>query len=215
MLSSWGATRDERARFDRPHLHCGIIQWSDIEFQTYTQKNKGVTLMTEEEKKKLAEEGKSDAEISQLEAIAELKEQMEGMVDQETYNKLKAEYDALMKDYIQKRPAPKKKEEAPLRPAKEIAGEFKNLGNGDITNRDYVEKALEYRNSHIKEFGTDPFTNFGEAGCDQPTADTKEVANVLQTLLDENESPIDFRIKLNSVLKDDPKLLSKLRKRVS
>ena len=174
--------------------------------------------MTEEEKKalELAEQKKLDDEKTikdlQLEKIEEMKLEMETMVNPEKYAKLKKEYKTLMDDYVNKRPVPKEKE-IKFRPTKEIAKELGSIESGDISNRAYVAKSLEYRNAHIAEFGTDPFADFGQEGAGSSTDDTKQVADVLQKLLDENKSPEDFRLKLHSVLKDDQTLIKKLRKR--
>lgn len=171
--------------------------------------------MTEEEKieqERLAEEKRLADEDEKNKIIIELKEKLDQAIDPKEHAKLKADYKKAMDDFVNRRPAPVKKE-IKLRPAKEIAKELASIQGGGITNRDYVAKSLEYRKSHIKEFGTDPFSDFGQNGPGMETDDTREVASVLQTLLDENESPVDFRIKLNSVLADDLTLISKLRKR--
>lgn len=167
--------------------------------------------MTEEERKKLQEEGKSEVEIMQLEKIAEMEEKMSKMVDPVEFEKLKNAHKKLLDDYINRRQPPKQ-EEPQTRPAKDIATELAKIKSGDISNRAYIEKALEYRKAHIKEFGTDPFTDFGQHGPQKATDETNQVATVLEKLLEENPNPVDFRIKLNSVLKDDPQLMAKLRK---
>lgn len=148
----------------------------------------------------------------QMKTIEEMKIKMDEMIDPVEFKKLQGEYKKLMDDYVNKR-APIVKPVETLRPTRDVAKEIANIQSGDITNREYIKKALEYRKSHIQEFGTDPFTNFGQNGPSEPNSDSEEVASKLQTLLDENPSPVDFRIKLNSVLKDDAQLISKLRKR--
>lgn len=164
--------------------------------------------MTKEERAKLLEEGKTEVEISQLEAIEELKTQMDTMVDPDEFKKLQEEYDKLLKDYVNKRPVKEKKASEVIRPAKEIAQEISKIENGNISNREYIAKALEYRKSFMNESGIDPFSDNGEI-----TEDSKEVAGKLQKLLDENESASDFRMRMNTVLKDDPQLLRTLNKR--
>lgn len=164
--------------------------------------------MTKEERAKLLEEGKTEVEISQLEAIEELKTQMDTMVDPDEFKKLQEEYDKLLKDYVNKRPVKEKKAPEVIRPAKEIAQEISKIENGNISNREYIAKALEYRKAFMNESGIDPFSDNGEI-----TEDSKEVAGKLQKLLDENESASDFRMRMNTVLKDDPQLLRTLNKR--
>jgi len=158
---------------------------------------------------KLIEE--KTVEQTQLEKIEEMKLKMDAMVDPDDFKNLKADYDKLLDEYINKRPAPKKKEKV-LRPVADIAKELHNIKSGDMSNRDYIKKSLEYREAHIKEFGKDPWTNFSTEGSDEATPTTNKVAQGLQTLLDENESPVDFRIKMNSMMKDDPGLMRKLQK---
>ena len=158
-------------------------------------------------------EPKDEQEKIYLDQIADLKKKMdEGMIPKEQYEKLLAEHKKLLNDYVNRRPAPKV-EVKETRKASEVAKELIKIKNRDITNREYIAKSLEYREAHIKEFGTDPFTDFGQNGPNKPTEDTNNVASTLQTLLDENPSPVDFRIKLNSVLQDDAQLMAKLRKR--
>ena len=160
-------------------------------------------------------EGEEQDEQEQvyLNQIEALKKQMdEGMIDKAVYDKLLKDHKKLLDDYVNRRPAPKV-EVIPTRKASEVAKELIKVKNRDITNRDYISKTLEYREAHLKEFGTDPFTDFGQNGPQKPTDDTNMVASTLKTLLDENPSPVDFRIKLNSVLQDDPQLMAKLRKR--
>ena len=160
------------------------------------------------------EEGKSEVEITQLEKIEEMKTKMDQMVDPEEFEKLQKEYKILLDDYVNKRPEPKP-EKTKIKPVKEVAQKLANIKNGDISNRDYIKTALEYRESFIHETGKDPFTDFGENGPQEPNAETEKVANTLKTLLDENETNTSFRIALNEVLKDDPKLMAKLRKRAN
>ena len=175
-------------------------------------------MLTDAEKKAKALEDAKKLELEkttkdlQLKKIEEMKLKMSKMVDPVEFQKLKDEYSTLLDEYVNKR-EPIVPIEKKLRPAQEIAKELANIKDGNISNRDYIAKTLEYRTSHMKEFGTDPFSDFGSTGSGQATADTKEVVQVLERLLKENASPVDFRIKLNSVLKDDPQLMSKLRKR--
>lgn len=158
-------------------------------------------------------EQKDPQEQIYLDQIADLKKQMnEGMIDKAVYDKLLADHKKLLNDYVNRRPAPQP-EVKETRKASEVAKELIKIKNRDITNRDYIAKTLEYREAHLKEFGTDPFTDFGQNGPQKPTDDTNMVASTLKALLEENPSPVDFRIKLNSVLQDDPQLMAKLRKR--
>ena len=166
--------------------------------------------MAEPEKKK---EDLTVEEL-QLQKIEEMKSKMDQMVDPEEFKKLQDQYKKLMDDYLNKRPEPKP-EKKEITPVKEVAQKLASIKNGDISNREYIKTALEYRESFIHETGKDPFTDFGESGPQEPNTETNKVANTLQTLLDENETNTSFRIALNEVLKDDPKLMATLRKRAN
>ena len=182
-------------------------------FTNITQKNKGELNMNKFDIQLFSEEDKDQQEQIYLDQIADLKKQMdENMISREEYDKLLKDHKKLLTDYVNRRPVIKE-EEKKKRSAKEVAQELAKIKEGNITNRDYIAKSLEYREAHISEFGTDPFTDFGQNGPQKPTEDTNFVASTLKTLLDENPSPVDFRIKLNSVLQDDPQFMAKLRKR--
>jgi hypothetical protein len=180
----------------------GIKQSWSVKFH-YRTKNKGEYKTMEPEK---------TTEQIYLDQIEELKKKMDSMVDPVEYKKLKDQHAKLLNDYVNRRPAPIQ-EPTVVRSVKEIAKELAKVKDANITNRDYVLKSLEYRDAHIREYGTDPFSDFGQKGPGKSTDDTQEVANTLKQLLDENTSPVDFRIKLNSVLQDDPQLTAKLRSR--
>ena len=156
--------------------------------------------------------GEPTVEETQLKVIEEMKLKMETMVDPAKLAEVQKSYDALLNDYVNKRPAPKK-EVVTLRPSEEIANELRNIKDGDMSNRDFVVKSLEYRNAYISEFGTDPWTDFSVNGSGEETAQTKKVASALQQLVDENQSNVDFRIKLQSTLRDDPKVIPMIRDR--
>lgn len=172
--------------------------------------------MTDEEKRieaeRLAEIERLKNEDIKQETINNLKKKLDAAVDPKVHAQLKKEYKDLMADFVDNRPAPKTKE-IKHRPAVEIANELRKINDGDINNRDYIVKSLEYRESYINEFGTDPWTDFSVTGSAEATAKTKKVATVLQTLIDENESPVEFRMKLESVLKDDANVISIIKQR--
>lgn len=159
-----------------------------------------------------AEGEEESTEDLYLKQIEDLKKKMDTMVDPEEYKKLQAQHKKLLDDYVNRRPVPPK-EEVKLRPAVEIAKEIASIKNGDISNREYVKKSLEYRESFLAATGKDPFTDFTKGGPSAPTEDSKLVADTLKKLVEENESPIDFRIRLNAILEDDPALAARIRKR--
>lgn len=142
-------------------------------------------------------------ETQYLEQIAELKLKMESMVEGEEYNRVLAEHKKLTDDYINRR-APKTKEEFKLEAAEKYAIKLKD--NKFKNNREFIETSLNYREAFMKETGKDPWSDEGVA-----TEDTKEVANHLKTLLDENESASEFNFRLEQSLADDPTLLKTLR----
>lgn len=148
----------------------------------------------------------------EMEEIQRLMDELDQKVDAEKYEELERKYKKLLSDYTSRRPAPKKKQET-LRPAAEIAKEFVSIEHGDVSNRDYIKMALEYRKSHISQFGTDPFTDFGAGGPGEPTAKTKRIADSLQNLVDTYQSDSLFNAQLQELLKDDVQLLRQLRNR--
>jgi len=169
--------------------------------------------MTKEEKAKLLEEGKTEVEITQLETIANLKLKMDSMIDPVKFAELQAEYDELMRIYTTERPAPKVVIPVTLRKASVIANELRAIKDGDMTNRDYIKLSLEYRKAYMSELGKDPWTDFSVTGSAEATDKTQNIADALQSLVDENPSNVEFRMKLESVLRDDPKVIAVLRTR--
>lgn len=157
-------------------------------------------------------ENEKTVEELQLDQIEQLKQKMEKMVDPTEHAKLKEQYERLLNDYVNKRPAPQA-EKPVIRPVKEVAKALASVRDGDISNRDYIKLALEYREAYMAQFGTDPFTDFGAHGSGEPTADSEEVAEKLKKLLDDNETPVGFRIAMNESLRDDPQLAAMINKR--
>lgn len=145
----------------------------------------------------------------EMEEIERLMAQLDERVDAKKYQELEKKYKKLLSDYTSRRPAPKK-EEPQLRKTSEIAHEFASIEHGSVSNREYIQKALEYRKSHIAEFGTDPFTDFGAGGPGAPTDKTKRVADGLQFLLDTYKTDSLFNAQLQEYMKDDLGLLRKL-----
>jgi len=142
-----------------------------------------------------------------LEQIEALKMQMESMVPGPEHDKLKAEHKKLLEDYVNRRPQVVKAEVIEPRSAKELSEHLSQKSN--LTNRDYWEKTLAYRDAFIKEFGRDPFNN--PTGDQSDALAAVEVADTIRELLNEYEEPTEFRIKMNTILKDDPAVLAKVR----
>jgi len=162
------------------------------------------------EKEIVVEEEKSIEEI-QAERISELEEQVSNGADPEELKKAKTAYKNLLKNSVDRRPTPE--EVSTLRKTSEIAVEFANIEHGSVSNRAYIEKALEYRDAHIKEFGTDPFTDYGADGPGEPTNKTQKVAESLKNLLNNFKSDSLFNAQLQETLKDDMQLLRQLKKK--
>jgi len=163
-----------------------------------------------EEEKNVNEE--RTIEEIQADRIKELELEMKDAVDPQELQKAKKAYNDLLKQTIDRRPAPEK-EKKTLRPAIEIVNELRQVKDGDMTNRAFWVKSLEYRKSYMSETGKDPWTDFSNRGSDQKTKQTEKVATYIEQLLDENPSDVDFRIKLNSIMKDDQNVLAVLAER--
>lgn len=147
-----------------------------------------------------------------LEQIAELKRKMdEDTVSKAEYEKLLAEHKKLTDDYINRRPVVKQKVE--LKEPKVYAEKMMKIKQGDISNLEYVRTMLDYRDAFLAKTGRDVFSDFTKEGPGQPTESTKKVASLLRKTVNEAQSPEDFRMKLNLLLKDDPHITSMINKK--
>lgn len=145
------------------------------------------------------------AEQIQMETITQLREKLATMVDPEEHRKLSKQLEEAMKLLVEKRPAPQQTIVV-TKTAKELAHEF--LTNKKMTNREYISKALEYREAVIKETGKDPF-------LDQETdpSEAEKTASILNQVLENAESDVDFRILLNNTMVDDPLIANKFNRK--
>ena len=159
-----------------------------------------------EENKDVVVEETPNAELETINQLIADKEALEAKLKEET--KKKEQY---LNEVVNRRPfqvtEEKQKEH---RPAIEIAKELSNIRSGDVTNREFIAKSVEYRDAFMHETGRDPWTDMTTQGPGEETPQTKKVADTFKKLLKENSSPEDFRLRLNSIMKDDPKLISKL-----
>lgn len=144
----------------------------------------------------------TEIEKNKLEAIEELKAKLDNSVSKEEYDKVLEENKALLNDYVNKRPAPAK--DATLLSAKEYAHKLKDMST--MTNRQFIETSVNYRDAMIRELGRDPWSDNGE-----PNSDTVKVAETFKALLTENPDDFTFRTKLHNVMRDDASLLARLR----
>lgn len=145
-----------------------------------------------------------------LKQIEELKTRMDNdMISKAEYDKLKAQHATLLNEYINRRP----KEVPKVPKAKKSAAELAQYFNKkhDMTNREYWEKALEYREAFINEVGKDPFDNPNSAfGSPE---DVREVVTKVTALLEQYPNDTEFNIKMNTVLTDDRQVLAAFPKR--
>ena len=144
----------------------------------------------------------NDIEKNKLEAIEELKAKLDASVSKEEYDKVLQENKALLNDYVNKRPAPNK--DATLLPAKEYAHKLKEMST--MTNRQFIETSVNYRDAMLRELGRDPWSDDGE-----PNPETVKVAETFKALLIENPDDFTFRTKLHNVMRDDANLIARLR----
>lgn len=144
-----------------------------------------------------------------LDQIKDLKEKLENeMISKEEYDKLLLDHKKLLSDYVNKRP-PIVKDEKDKKTAKELSQYFTK--ENDMTNREYWKNALEYRDAYMAEYKRDPFDNPNSNNADPEKA--AGVAATIRELLNQYPDDTEFRIKLNSVMKDDPMVLARIRKR--
>lgn len=143
----------------------------------------------------------------QAERIAELEEQVANGADPEELRKAKDAYKNLLKQSVDRRQV--KEDKVERRAAAVVAGELAKISDGDVTNREYLEKSLEYRDSFLKETGRDPWTD----GAGEETPKTKFIAETIRGLLKDNESPLAFNAQFNDLLRDDPAVIRALREK--
>jgi hypothetical protein len=139
----------------------------------------------------------------QLETIQELKAKMDAMIDPEEHAKLKTQYDTLLKSMINKRPAPEQNN-LPQKSANELAKEI--IENKPVSNREYVKRALDYREAMIREYGKDPFTD-GKTDVNE----INKTVEALQYLVEDSDNDSDFRYKFDQIVKDDPQIAQMLK----
>ena len=149
---------------------------------------------------------------AELQKIQELMDQLDQKIDKEKYDELQEKYDNLLNNYVNRRPE-RKPEVKVLRPARDIANELRDIKDGDLSNRKYIEKSLEYRESYMAETGKDPWTDFGVQGSGKATAQTEKVAGVLKQLLTDNPTDVGFRIALHEMMEDDKNVIAVLAER--
>lgn len=163
-----------------------------------------------EKKTEIEEESIEDIHLKTIEELtAKMNEEM---ISKEDYQKLQEQYKNLMKEFTTRRPIEEVKPVEVRKPV-EIAKEIIDIKGNDITNREYIEKALEYRNSVLKTTGKDVFTDFGAHGPSEPTENSVKVASFFEKLLKDHDDPTSFRIAYDANVKDDPVLVNLLARR--
>jgi hypothetical protein len=161
------------------------------------------------ENEKMSEEIVKTPEMERIEALME---KVDRMIEPEKFDELETKYKQLLKDYTERRPAPKKEKKQELKPVAEYAAELSRIGNQDapnpldVTNRNYIKLSVDYRDAYMKETGNDPWTDDTGPATEQ----TKKVAGVYKQLLQDYESPIEFSRALTDLMVDDKKLLRAL-----
>lgn len=163
-----------------------------------------------EKKTEIKEESIEDIHLKTIEELtAKMNEEM---ISKEDYQKLQEQYKNLMKEFTTRRPTVDPKPVVTRKPI-EVAKELIKIKGNDITNREYIEKALEYRNAVLKNTGKDVFTDFGAHGPTEPNDNSSKVATFFEQLLNDHQDPTSFRIAYDAQVKDDPVLVNLLAKR--
>ena len=143
----------------------------------------------------------SEAEKVYLAKIQELEAAKEE--ERKAREKAEAEKKILETQIVDKR-NPEQPEE-PLKPSGHYAEKF--LSSKEMSNKDFVENALKYREAFMKETGLDPFSD-KESDPD----DIQEVVEMLEEAAKQN-TPLDFKHFLDKTLVDDPELVRMIQKR--
>lgn len=145
----------------------------------------------EDNEKKAPAEG---AEKNYLDAINELKSQMDGMVSKEEYNTLLQQNKQLLDTVVSGRNPSSKEGEGDVRTDEDL---IKTIKNPNVSNREGWGAILELRNRMFKEKGIDPF--IGKQGRNDPMEITQAdidgaqaFADILQDCLDKSEDDHDL-----------------------
>ena len=144
----------------------------------------------------------------QAERIRELEEQVANGADPEELKKARQAYKNLLKQTVDRRPAPKE-EPKQLRPAAEIGKQLATISDGDVTNKRFWELSLEYRDSFMAETGKDPWTD----GATEATPKTNFIAETVKKLISDSTSDSTFNAQFNDLLRDDPAVVRALREK--
>ncbi len=146
----------------------------------------------------MSEEIKDVNLAEELVKVKQANEELQKSMDEEAKKRKEAE-GAL----INFRPAP----EAVLLDAPEVyAKKLKELGaNKPVTNREFIDTSVKFRQSTINKYGKDVWSDNGEQ-----TPTTKAIAKNFQALLDECPTDEEFRYKLNMSMQDDANVVKLL-----
>lgn len=146
-------------------------------------------------------------ETNYLEQIEALKNERDRMVSLDEYNKVLGENKKLTNDYINKR-QPVVEEKKLMRSPMEISKDMSNQKQ-ELTNRKYVELAVEYRDAYLDVTGKDPFAKDQTA----PTPDSVEVYNAFKQVLADSPDAATFRFNIDRILHDDRSTLQAINAR--
>lgn len=140
-----------------------------------------------------------------------VKKAKENSVSKEEYDKMVAAKERLEGYILEGKELEKKADETQK---KDIATLTKELKEPELTNLEYISKALELRKCVIEKEGRDPF-----ASSSEDSAKAQKVADTLGSWIEESRGdPAIFNAILESRVKDDPTVvaaLSKLRSKKS
>lgn len=142
---------------------------------------------------------KEDNSSDLIETIAQLKK---NTVSRELYEKERAEKKEILQKVLNNESIDVTNSAKEDRQLKTIAEEY---FDENLSNRDKVVLALEYRNKVIEENGpsADPFVN--QSQFSKPTQadymEAEHIAEGLQYLVDNSETDEDFRIEANRIFR--------------
>lgn len=146
----------------------------------------------------MEDEDKSLEEVK-LEALKALKDEKEAL--ELKAKKLEDENKKMLVNFVENRAAPVPEQ---LKSAKDYAKAI--MEGKNFTNRQFFENSVNYRKAMLSEFNIDPWSDNGEV-----TEETNQVSTAVESLLDEYKDDFSFRNALHNVMRDDPKLLARLK----
>lgn len=152
-------------------------------------------------------------EVGAEDYVSAIEKLKAGTVSKEEYEKLKKENKTLLNAVLNNQPSPEQRQEK--KSVDDLKAQYKTLKeelsqaqDKNLSNLEYVDKALKLRKTAMDLGLQDPFVPNSPMGPDDNDFNTAEkVAKVLQECVDEaNGNPATFRNLFEQAVRDDSKI---------